>query len=176
MRSPLALPPTGTSGRPATLPTPRAPSPAADHRGRAWEPFQGSHTDLAVSAAGFEPPPPGSGGRCSIQMSYAPELRTIHSPRLARAQGRRCSARGRLSRWRIHRTAWFSSEYDRVTGRTHPRRSRGQGRFRRSGRIRREQTIWFRRSRLQSRSARRLLRRATSPEQWGSTEWDCSGC
>jgi hypothetical protein len=31
----------------------------------------------------------GSGGRCSIQMSYAPERRTIHSPRPADAQGQR---------------------------------------------------------------------------------------
>ena len=150
--NPPALPPTGTSGRPAT------------------------RTDLAVSAAGFEPTTPGSGGRCSIQMSYAPKLRTIHSPRLARAQGPRCGARGGSSRWRIRRTASSACECYALTGRTHPRRSQGQGKLRRSGRIRREQTIWFRRNRLQSRSARRILRRATSPEQWGSTDWDCSGC
>lgn len=152
VRSLAALPPTGTSGRPAT------------------------RTDLAVSAAGFEPTTPGSGGRCSIQMSYAPKLRTIHSPRLARAQGPRCGARGGSSRWRIRRTASSACECYALTGRTHPRRSQGQGKLRRSGRIRREQTIWFRRNRLQSRSARRILRRATSPEQWGSTDWDCSGC
>ena len=47
----------------------------------------------AVSAAGFEPTTPGSGGRCSIQMSYAPELEGVHSLRPARAQAPRRGAR-----------------------------------------------------------------------------------
>ena len=54
--SPPALPPGGTSGQPATPPTPRAlraPSPAADHRGREWEPSQGSHTRTEIRVGGL---------------------------------------------------------------------------------------------------------------------------
>jgi hypothetical protein len=46
-------PPTGASGQPATLPAPRASrapsSLAAHHRGRDWEPFQGSHVSVGTA-------------------------------------------------------------------------------------------------------------------------------
>jgi 3-oxoacyl-(acyl-carrier-protein) synthase len=53
-------PPAGTSGLPATLPTPRAsraPSPpAAYHRGRAWEPSQGSHLQVSIPTSSHGAP------------------------------------------------------------------------------------------------------------------------
>jgi hypothetical protein len=46
-------PPAGASGQPATLPAPRASrapsSLAAHHRGRDWEPFQGSHVTVRTA-------------------------------------------------------------------------------------------------------------------------------
>ena len=54
-------PPAGASGRPATLPAPRAsraPSLlAADHRGRAWAPSQGSHIDDTADRGGLAAQP-----------------------------------------------------------------------------------------------------------------------